>query len=406
MKILEVLTYYRPHISGLTIYVERLSRALARQGHEVTVLTSQYDRSLPREETVDGVRVVRVPVAFRVSKGVIMPTFGLRATKWSRWADVLHLHLPQFDAPGLAARGRLFGKPVILTYHSDLQLPPGLFNRVVDKVIATLNRAAGSLADAVVTYTRDFGSHSPFLSRYLGRKLHIIPPPVALAEATEAEVARFRDRHKLAGRQVIGFSARLAAEKGVEVLLQALPEVLATVPNGYVLHASPEAIGESAYAARLAPLFEQFEDNYRRLGALHGSELTAFYRNLDCLVLCSLNNTETFGLVQIEAMMNGVPSVASDLPGVRQPVSMTGMGEIVPVGDAGALAQALIRVLRDRQAYGHDAQLIAESFSPAQTAAAYIRLFHEVIRGQQRSDAPEPEAYERLRAVRNERAGQ
>ena len=48
MKILEVLTYYRPWVSGLTIYVERLSRALAAQGHDVTVLTSQYDPDLPR----------------------------------------------------------------------------------------------------------------------------------------------------------------------------------------------------------------------------------------------------------------------------------------------------------------------------------------------------------------------
>jgi glycosyltransferase involved in cell wall biosynthesis len=400
MKILEVLTYYRPHISGLTIYVERLSQALARQGHEVTVLTSQYDSSLPREETVDGVHIVRVPVAFRVSKGVIMPTFGLRATKWSRWADVMHLHLPQFDAPGLAVRGRLFGKPVVLTYHSDLQLPAGLFNRLVDGVVAGLNLTAGSLADAIVTYTRDFGSHSPFLSRYLGRKLHIISPPVELADATEAEVAAFRERHNLAGKRVIGFSARLAAEKGVEVLLAALPEVIAAVPDAHVLHASPEAIGESAYAARLAPLFEQFEEHYQRLGALHGAELTAFYRNLDCLVLCSLNNTETFGLVQIEAMMNGVPSVASDLPGVRQPVRMTGMGEIVPVGDAQALAQALIRVLQDKEAYVQDPQLVAESFSPAQTAAAYVQLFNEVMKGEQGSDAPEPQAYERLRAER------
>ena len=46
MKILEVLTYYRPWVSGLTIYVERLSRALVKQGHDVTVLTSQYDLSL------------------------------------------------------------------------------------------------------------------------------------------------------------------------------------------------------------------------------------------------------------------------------------------------------------------------------------------------------------------------
>jgi glycosyltransferase involved in cell wall biosynthesis len=43
MRILVCLTYYRPHISGLTIYVERLSRALVERGHYVTILTSQFD---------------------------------------------------------------------------------------------------------------------------------------------------------------------------------------------------------------------------------------------------------------------------------------------------------------------------------------------------------------------------
>ncbi|MCA9961419.1 MAG: glycosyltransferase, partial [Anaerolineales bacterium] len=156
MKILEVLTYYRPWVSGLTIYVERLSRALVRQGHEVTVLTSQYDPNLPRYEVIDGVKVVRVPVALRVSKGVIMPGIGPMAWKLARRTDVIHLHLPQFDAPGIAFRGRLLGKPVALTYHCDLQLPVGLFNRMVDRVVQVQNKLAGTLADAVVTYTRDY----------------------------------------------------------------------------------------------------------------------------------------------------------------------------------------------------------------------------------------------------------
>jgi len=81
MKILTVLTYYRPHTSGLTIYAERLARAFAQRGHEVTVMTTQYEKSLPREETMDGVRIIRVPVAARVSKGVLAPTFGWVATK-------------------------------------------------------------------------------------------------------------------------------------------------------------------------------------------------------------------------------------------------------------------------------------------------------------------------------------
>lgn len=405
MKILEVLTYYRPHISGLTIYVERMSQALAAQGHEVTVLTSQYEKKLPRQEEIEGVRVERVPVAFRVSKGVIMPTFGFHATRLSRWADVIHLHLPQFDAPGLALRGRLMGKPVVLTYHCDLELPEGLFNRVVNQVVLLMNQMAGRLADAVVTYTADYGAHSPFLAQFMGEKLHIIPPPVELAACPPACTTEFAEKHDLANKKVIGISARVAAEKGIEVLLRALPRVLEAHPEAHVLHASPETIGEEAYAARLAPLIERCAEHYQQLGALHGAELTAFYKNLDALVIPSLNSTESFGLVQIEAMMNGAPVVASNLPGVRQPVTMTGMGEVTPIGDHEALAEALIRVLAEKEQYVRPGDVIAESFSPQQTAQAYVELFRQLLAGGREPETAEPEAYERLRQMNSEHDG-
>ena len=407
MKILEVLTYYRPWVSGLTIYVERLSRALARQGHDVTVLTSQYDPGLPRYDVMDGVKVVRIPVALRVSKGVLMPDFGPMAWRLSRGADVLHLHLPQFDAPGLALRGRLLGKPVVLTYHCDLQLPTGTFNHMVDRVVRLQNDAAGRLADAVVTYTRDYGTHSPYLSQYLDRKLVIIPPPITLDEADDAIVRAFAEKHSLGKRPIIGISARLAAEKGVEVLLKALPRVLEAFPDALVLHAGPHKgiIGEEAYAARLAPLFEQYAAHYRLLGTLGGAELTAFYRNLDVLCICSLNSTESFGLVQIEAMRNGVPVAACNLPGVRQPVTMTGMGEVTEVGDDTALAEALIRILRDRDGYRRSAATISDSFSPDQTAAEYIHLFENLRRGHRPGRTIEPPAYDRLRAIREQGTG-
>lgn len=403
MKILEVLTYYRPWVSGLTIYVERLSRALVQQGHEVTVLTSQYDPALPRYEVLDGVKVVRIPVAYRVSKGVLMPGFGPMAWKLAHRNEMIHLHLPQFDAPGVALRGRLLHKPVILTYHCDLQLPSGVFNRMVDRVVKLQNNLAGTLADAIVTYTRDYGENTPFLAQYMGEKLHIIPPPVALDPTSNAEVTAFKARHDLAGKAVIGISARLAAEKGVEVLLNALPHVLKEHPNVVVLHAGPykEIIGEEAYAARLEPLFQQYAAHYKRLGTLHGSELTAFYRSLDMLCICSLNSTESFGLVQIEAMSNDVPVAACALPGVRQPVTMTGMGEVTAVADHHALAQAIIRILDNKTTYLRDRQLIADSFSPAQTAAEYIRLFTALKEGKVDPSAPEPAAYERLRQMRD-----
>ena len=89
MRVLVVLTYYRPHTSGLTIYAERMARGLAARGHEVTVLTSRFDPATPLEELRDGVRIIRVPVLWRVGKGVIMPSFGWMATRLVRATDHL-----------------------------------------------------------------------------------------------------------------------------------------------------------------------------------------------------------------------------------------------------------------------------------------------------------------------------
>ena len=383
IRVLIVLTYYRPHTSGLTIYAERLAKGLARRGHAVTVMTSRYDRALPLTEEQDGVRVIRVPVAFRVSKGVIMPTFGFIATRLVRSHDVVSLHLPQFDAAGVAARARLMGKPSTLTYHCDLKLPAGPFNGFVNRVVDVMNHLAGLLADRVVAYTDDFAVRSPFLSRF-AHKTVVIPPPVELPPASPEEVEAFARRVKPdGGGPVIGMAARLAAEKGVEVLLEALPRVLEVYPNARVLFAGQyqNVLGEEAYARRLAPLLEKYRDRWTFLGVLSPKEMAAFYPNLDVVVVPSLNSTESFGLVQVEAMLCGTPSIASDLPGVRQPVLQTGMGEIVPVGDSRALAEAILRVVGRRERYVRPREEIARRWSTEQTAAAYEALFEQLLAG-------------------------
>jgi glycosyltransferase involved in cell wall biosynthesis len=335
----------------------------------------------------DGVRVVRAPVLFRVSKGVIMPTFGLLATRLVREHDVISLHLPQFDAAGVAARGRLLKRPSVLTYHCDLKLPYGMFNRVVNQVVHMMNRLAGLLADQVVAYTRDFAEHSPFL-RTFHRKLEVIPPPVEIADVGPGPVAAFARRHNLNGSgPVIGMAARLAAEKGVEVLLNALPRVLEVCPGARVLFAGQyqDVIGEESYAQRLEPLLLRHRESWQFLGVLNPSEMAAFYPNLDCLVVPSLNSTESFGLVQVEAMLCGTPSIASDLPGVRQPVLQTGMGEVVPVGSSEALAEAILRIVIDgredqQKRYFRPREEIAARFNTERTAAGYEVLFDKLLR--------------------------
>ena len=106
-------------------------------------------------------------------------------------------------------------------------------------------------------------------------------------------------------------------------------------------------------------------------------EMAAFYPNLDLLVLPSLNSTEAFGLVQIEAMMNGIPCVTSNLPGVRQPVITHGMGEIFQIGDSNDLTRKVLEVLGNPASY----EKIAADFSrysPDLVAAAYEDLFDEI----------------------------
>ena len=384
MKILTVLTYYRPHTSGLTIYAERLARAFAKRGHRVTVMTTQFDPSLQREETIDGVKIIRVPVAARVSKGVIAPTIGLVATKLVAQNDVVQMHLPQFDAPGVALRGRLFGKPAVLTYHCDLLLPPGFFNRFVNRVVDLMNHTAGILANHIVTYTQDYADNSPYLSRYAS-KLTPILPPVELPSPFPGAIRAFAERYRVKDqRPVIGMAARFAAEKGIEILLDALPTILKKYPKAQVLFAGTyqNVMGEQAYSDRLMPRIREYEvaRHWTFLGNLDPVEMAAFYPNLDVLTVPSLNSTEAFGLVQIEAMMNGVPCVPSALPGVRQPVLRHGMGRVAKIGDSADLAESILEVLSEPQKFRGDVESIKKTYNPDSIAQEYEKLFEKLMK--------------------------
>jgi glycosyltransferase involved in cell wall biosynthesis len=359
--------------------VERLAKSLVKLGHEVTVLTSQYEKDLPNKEIVDGVKIVRAPVLFRISKGVIMPTFGWLAWKLVSSHDVVHLHLPQFDAAGVAFRGWLLKKPSLITYHCDLRLPNSLFNRLINPVIDFMNLLAGILADRICAYTDDFASHSPYLQRFAD-KVEIIYPPVVMPSVPRTFIDEFCSKVNPEGRfPVIGMATRFASEKGVEILLNALPEVMDHYPNTLVLYAGQylDVMGEGLYFDKLYPGIQAYQQEgaWSFLGVLNQEEIAAFYSCLDLLVIPSLNSTETFGLVQIEAMIQGTPTIASNLPGVRVPSKLTGMGEVVPIGDSKALAEAIQNVISNPEAYRGDPPSVAKTFDPLVNASAYVELF-------------------------------
>jgi len=382
MRILTSLTYYHPHYSGLTIYAERLARALVERGHQVTVLTSRYDRSLSAREVLDGVQIIRPHVFMHVSKGVLMPTMFYWAWVNIQQADVVHLHLPQLDAAYIALISRLLNKPVVLTYQCDLRLPAGLINSLANQVSYLANHISFWLASVVVTISLDYAEASTFMRHYL-TKIRAILPPVELIPPAQEDVEAFLRKAKLErGQRIIGMAARLATEKGVEYLVEAMHEILKQHPTARVLYMGQyqNVMGEEEYYRKLAPKIRELGKHWTFLGNLPPAELAAFFQKCEVTVLPSINSTEAFGIVQVESMSCGTPVVASDLPGVRQPVRLTGMGRVVPPADPHALAQAIIEVFDHPERYQGDVNDAIKRFAPQRIAEEYEQLFEDVIK--------------------------
>ncbi len=380
MHILIGLTYYRPHYSGLTIYTERLARALVKRGHQVTVLTSRFNPDLPEQEVQNGVRIIRPKVMFHLSKGVIMPSMPLWSLRLMRQADVVNLHLPQMDAAYITWFARLMGKPVATTYHCDLHLPKGTVHWVANQGSHLASHLTALGSDVVVHNTRDYAENSSFLRHYLN-KLQVIPTPVEMPEIPKEVITAFQEKyHVEPGQRIIGMVARLATEKGVEFLIAALPRILEKHPTARVLFVGQyqNVLGEEQYARKLAPLIANLDDHWSFLGQVSDEELAAFFHTCEVTVLPSLNATESFGIVQVESMSCGTPTVASDLPGVRCAVRETGMGKIVPPRDSKALADALIEILDAPQSFTGDSDRIREQYASDSVARQYEEIFKDL----------------------------
>ncbi len=373
MRILYLTTYYLPHSSGITAYMHRVARGLVQRGHAVTVLTSRHQPGLSEEEWLEGVRIIRLPVLLRISKGPVMPAlFGVLG-RYLKTHDVVHIHLPFLEAAyaALVNRGR---RPLILTVHTDLYLPAGLINRIAGTVVNVMQGLAARRADWLCSYTWDFARNSYLLADFLDKAI-VIHPPVTVAAATESDIAGFREAYALDGR-LIGFAGRFAEQKGLHVLLAAFAAVQRRMPNVRLAIAGEyrNVIGESYYR-RLRPQLEAFGDRVVLLGHQEGRALASFYAACDVLTLPSVNPMESFGIVQVEAMLSGTPVVASDIPGCRQAVRLTGMGRIVPPSDNAALAEALRAVLESPNSYAMSRGKIARVFDYERTVDLHEELY-------------------------------
>jgi len=377
MKILFVLTYYAPHRTGLTIHVQRVAEALARRGHQATVLTSRYRPELPRDEVLNGVRVIRLWSLMRLSRTQVMPAFPLAAWRLIAQNDVINIHTPLPEASLMALFSRLQRKPLIVTHHGDAVLPAGWHNRLIEFLVFRVYCAAARYARAVIGYSQDYAEHSTYLRPFLP-KVKVIYPPIAIPRPDPAGVAAMRRRYGLEGKTVIGYAGRFVEEKRPDLLIRAIPYLLERFPELRIAFAGEYLIRYENFYERCLPLIEQYRDRLVFLGLLTDPQDMANFFAL-CDVLALPSGTECFGMVQAEAMLCGTPVVVSDTPGAREVVRVTGMGEIFPRGDIPALAAALSRVLNGRERYIKPPEQIAATFSLERTVDRYEALFRSSL---------------------------
>lgn len=379
MKILFSISYYHPYISGLTIAASRWAEALAEKGERVTVFTMQHDKALAKKAIRRGVRIVRVPWIFKISKGFISWEWPLQSWRQARIHDVVVIHLPQVEGVIMALCARLLGKRVVSVYHCEPVLPAGFISVVIQSVMEVSHFITLLLSHKVATYTRDYARHSTVLmlwKKYTKRDVVAVIPPVE-APKDNYPLARSLRRRMRDSDVIIGIAARLAAEKGIEYAIGALPLVAKKLSGKKITIAVAgpmDPVGEEAYKEKMMALVRRFAGQVVFLGSIPPDHMGAFYRCIDVLVLPSVNRTEAFGMVQVEAMYMGVPVIASNLPGVRVPVQKTHMGLVVDPGDSRALAEAICSVVTNKGLYVTPTTPVGVLFSPSRSVSQFRAL--------------------------------
>lgn len=377
MKILSVLTYYAPHWTGLTMHAQRVAEGLAARGHQVTVLTTQHVAELPRDEVLNGVRVVRLKPVVRISRGLITPAFLLAAAKLIRQHDVVQIHTPQLEALIVATLCRMARRPLLMTHHGDLVMPKGAFNQLIERIVTGQMILAGKLAQCVSAYSPDYADHSAFLQHF-ANKLVYIYPPVELPEPEANEVLRWKDELGISDRPVVGFAGRFVEEKGFDFLLQAIPLIVQKFPDVCFLFAGEHNIAYEDFYSRCRPLIEANQDRIMLLGLIRDPQkLANFYAMCDVFTLPS--RTDCLAMVQIESLLAGTPLVTSDIPGARVVVKETGFGILVEPQNPHALAEGIIDVLRHSAAFNITRTKVEQVFSLDRTLTQYENTFRHML---------------------------
>lgn len=371
MKILIVLNYYTPYISGVTEAARIEAEELAKDpNNSVTVVCSNHD-NLPQEEVINNVRVIRTPVIMKISKGTVSPKFISTVKKLSIENDIVNIHLPMLEAGAITKV--VDNHKLVITYQCDINLPNSILNNFIVNVMDLSHKIAFKKTQKIVVSSVDYANSSRVLNDFKNKLIEISPP---LKNITPINVER--------DYNVIGFCGRIVEEKGIDVLLKAFEIIKKKKKNMKLKIAGDykKVAGGSVYSKLREYIDRNNIEDVTFLGRLSDEDLIKFYSSIGVFVLPSINSLEAFGMVQLEAMICNTPVVASNLPGVRTIVQKTKMGLIAEVRDEQDLAEKIIEVIDNRKKYVKPREEILNKFSTEIMVSKYYELFRRITRGE------------------------
>jgi phosphatidylinositol alpha-mannosyltransferase len=335
VKIGIVSQSYYPRYGGVTEHVHHTAIELRRRGHQVTIITSHFRRG----EAPSGPEVERIGYNLLIpfNGAFVDLAVGIRLRSQLRGLlkrhafDILHTHAPLVPTLPLIAI-ETAECPQVGTFHTTSG-PSRLIELFLGPLTARMKRLDARIA--VSETARDFAAQY-FPGEYL-----VIPNGVD-TERFHPAVEPFPEWRD-PDRVNVLFVGRLDPRKGVQVLLEAMSEVLARTGDRARLLIVGDSYLRGRFEGSLAPATRA---HVHFLGHVPSHDLPRWYATGDIFVSPALGH-ESFGIVLVEAMASGRAVVASDIPGYRSVVQPGVNGVVTPPGDVPALAEAIAALVMD-----------------------------------------------------------
>jgi len=385
MRILMASHGYPPTVSGVTLVVQKLARALVARGHRVTVVTAS-ERGESYEAEDEGVQLVRVrswdnpfwseaPIPFAGQKVLDDIVDALRP-------ELLHIHDAALLALQFLRLSRRIEVPLVAScYYVPRFVTRYLGGEITEDVVEAATWAYSvwllNHCDRVVFATRahrdffqDQGLKAPTAIISNGLDVHRYRPADGADEGIEA-------RYALPAGPRILFVSRLARDKAIDVLIRAMPGIRSHVPNASLL-----LVGRGDYRASLEELTAELRlaGAVRFLGFIPEADMPAIYRACDCFAIASTYEVQS--LPTLQALATGLPVVAADAVALPEIVKDGVNGYLVPPGDPRAVADAIVRVLSDPEraaAMAQEGLAIVQSHAEEHTFDLYEELYRSLL---------------------------